>query len=101
MDLQTIIWTMEGMKSEITKLKEEIMLLKKGGGIPTQSNNSTNLIDDLMTLEEVLKKLNMCNNTFQKFVKSGTISPIRMSQRVIRYSKRQINELLLGFMQAE
>lgn len=95
MDLQTLIWIVEGMKSEISQLKSEIENLKSSN-VKAPKGESNHILDDLMTLKEVLVKLKMCNNTFQKFVRQGIVKPIRMSNRVIRYSRININELLLS-----
>lgn len=94
MDLQSVIWMVEGMKSEIETLRKEVMSLRTNK-TQQREDEQPNLVDDLMTLQEVLKRLKMCNNTFQKFVKNGSIKPIRMGQRVIRYSRTSINALLL------
>lgn len=50
--------------------------------------------DELINTVEVQKMLGVCYNTLQKIVERNLLTPIRVSARRIRYSKRAVLEYI-------
>lgn len=100
MNTKLLEFALEGLQKEIEKLKLEMKELKDK---VTNSNQITPPViiqtedeSELLDTNEVLKKLGICYNTLQTIIKKGLITPIRVSKRRIRFSKKSIKSYILS-----
>lgn len=91
MDLKTMEWVVLGLRKEVEtlqmelkKLRNEVSKNKLEQPIKSTSN------DELLNTKEVLNYLGICYNTLQSIIKKGLITPIRINQRRVKFSKLAI-----------
>lgn len=100
MNLTMIKLAVEKLYEDVEKLKirnKELELQLKTISEQTSTNvtikKESKILDDqdeLMNTKQVQKYLGICYNTLQTIIDKGLITPIRVSQRRIRFSKRSI-----------
>ena len=94
--VERLVNELDKLKIEHEALKKEIEKLRKQNRSkavliqPDPKVSETSLLDT----KEVLRILGVCYNTLQKIVQKGLITPIKISQRRVRYSKAKIVEYL-------
>jgi hypothetical protein len=93
--IKALVSDMEALKAENKEMKQEIIALKRQqtSQVPVQQEKQIQT-DVMLGLLDARRLLGVSRNTFLKMVESGTIKPIRMNQRTIRYSKVSIMEFI-------
>lgn len=98
MDLTLIKLSLERLSEKVAELEQQNTKLKKrfkkmvNQGLlnPVSSESKHEQTDELLDTKEVLKILGISYNTLREIVRKKFISPIRINQRRVRYSKQAI-----------
>lgn len=107
MDNTIFQMALEHLKSEVSNLQEENKALKDRlktvedslAEFRFQKANNPSTEDsanELMDTKEVQGFLGVCYNTLQKIIKKGLITPIRIGQRRIRFSRKSVQKYVEG-----
>ena len=92
---ERLIDEVEVLKEQNKQLRIEVDELKNNKPI-FRTIELKNTIPDTVLLDtkEVLQLLGVCYNTLQKIVGKGLLTPIKINQRRVRYSKVKLIEYL-------
>lgn len=87
-------WIVQGLRRELEALQTEVKILKAQLNerkvekvVETQKVN-----DELIDTKEVLNYLGICYNTLQGVIRKGLLTPIRINQRRVKFSKQAVLE---------
>jgi hypothetical protein len=90
MDLKTIEWIVIGLRNEYEALQTEVKELRSELRKNSQINETKKEDDELLDTKQVLNYLGVCYNTLRSVIQKGLIQPIRINQRRVKYSKREV-----------
>lgn len=78
----------ELLKEQNKQFKQEVEELKTARvvPVPVSAENETELLDT----KQVLAYLGICYNTLQSVIKKGLLTPIRINQRRVRFTKKSV-----------
>lgn len=85
---------LEKMQGQIKEILSELSILKSkkveviSPQIPFENTN------ELITLKEVRNTLKMSRNSILKMIKKNLITPVRFTERTVRYVKTEIQKLI-------
>lgn len=85
----------ELLKEQNKQLKQEIEELKSLRVVADHKPETSET--ELLDTKQVLAYLGICYNTLQAIIKKGLITPIRINQRRIKYSKKSVQELIATY----
>lgn len=95
LSIERLLEKVEKLEKGNTKLKKRIQQLEKNKIVnQIHSAPSPKETDVLIDTKEVLQILGICYNTLQAIIKKNLITPIRINQRRIRFSKQGILEYI-------
>ena len=91
MALETLKNKVQELKEEVKELREKVNKNKSCEYTIHEQPNTNQDLDELLTIKQVQKILGVCYNTLQKsIVKKGLLVPKKISERKIRFSKREL-----------
>lgn len=91
LSIERMFEKVERLESENERLSERILELEKNSSSKVGHNSfETNKDDILLDTKEVLEILGISYNTLRTIISNKFITPIRINQRRIRYSKHAI-----------
>lgn len=106
--IQSLKGQITELRSKLASLRQEVQELKESSTKNLEVNSARESVPDsfhvgvdtFLSTKEVQKILGVCYNTLQsKIVKKGLLKPIRISQRKIRYSQKELFEFMKNIKQ--
>lgn len=95
LSIERLLEKVEKLEKGNAKLKKRIQQLEQNKIVDQiQSTPQPKETDILIDTKEVLQILGICYNTLQAIIKKNLITPIRINQRRIRFSKQGILEYI-------
>ncbi|TNE56284.1 MAG: DNA-binding protein [Bacteroidetes bacterium] len=94
--LEQLMNQVEELKEQLEHQKQEIQSLKERPQKEVFREKEKDEGLQLLDTKEVLQILGVCYNTFQKLVRQGWLTPIRIHRRRVKYSKSELLKFIQG-----
>lgn len=98
MNIEILMLAIEKLRNEVKTLSESNQELRlELDELKNKQKHNKKIEkekDEFLSTKQVQELLGVCYNTLQKIVRKGLITPIRINQRRVIYSKKKLLEYL-------